>query len=122
MRVPSTHNVGSFGAGHRHAADRSTGAPGADHGPIVEETAPGTSPRRERQFSEHQFAERRSSENLANAQALRLGLAAQMLTTQPVTGAIPPLPLSPSARGAARYATTALGVDQAIRLGFIRTI
>ncbi len=62
--------------------------------------------------------ERRSSETLANAAALRLGLAAQMLTTQRETVTF--MPLAPETRAAARYATVSEGSAQAGTLGFSR--
>lgn len=65
--------------------------------------------------------ERRSSEARANAQALHLGIAAQMWSTQPSHDAAIVLPLPPVARMAARYASTAQGVNQAASMGFART-
>lgn len=65
--------------------------------------------------------ERRSSEALANAQALHLGIAAQMWTTQPAHDDALLLPLPPVARMAARYATIAQGLNQAASMGFART-
>lgn len=65
--------------------------------------------------------ERRSSEARANAQALHLGIAAQMWTTQPIQDEAVALPLPPVARMAARYASTAQGLDQPASMGFART-
>lgn len=64
--------------------------------------------------------ERRSSEARANAQALHLGIAAQMWSTQPAHNDAHVLPLPPVARMAARYASTAQG-HQAASMGFART-
>lgn len=65
--------------------------------------------------------ERRSSETRANAQALHLGIAAQMWSTQPSGEEPLVLPLPPIARMAARYASTAHGLDQTTSMGFART-
>lgn len=64
--------------------------------------------------------ERRSSEARANAQALHIGIAAQMWSTQPTNDDVLVLPLPPVARMAARYASTAQG-HQAVSMGFART-
>lgn len=64
--------------------------------------------------------ERRSSEARANAQALHIGIAAQMWSTQPTNDDVLVLPLPPVARMAARYASTAQG-HQAASMGFART-
>ncbi|MEM1285446.1 MAG: hypothetical protein ACFB01_12520 [Cohaesibacteraceae bacterium] len=111
MRISSSGSVRHFPAGQSTSAGQSRDTR-SEEAFAIEETSPAAPHHRER----------RSSENLANAQALRLGLAAQMLTTRPANDTTPSLPVPPAARGAARYATTAQGVDQAIRLGFIRTI
>lgn len=64
--------------------------------------------------------ERRSTEARANAQALHLGIAAQMWSTQPARDNGMVLPLSPIARTAARYTFMAEG-DRAASMGFART-
>jgi hypothetical protein len=67
-------------------------------------------------------AERRSSESLANAAALRLGIAAQMLASHAAGERSPSvLPTGPATRGAARYASTAQGLGQTWSMGFSRT-
>lgn len=67
--------------------------------------------------------ERRSSEGMANAASLRLGIAAQMLASyETMKGDGMVLPTHPAMRMAARYATTAEGLAQANSLGFSRTI
>lgn len=66
------------------------------------------------------FQERRSAEALANAQALHLGIAAQMWSTQPERDKAGMLPLPPVARTAARYASMAQG-PQSASMGFART-
>ncbi len=67
--------------------------------------------------------ERRSSEGMANAAALRLGIAAQLLVSHEADRASEMvLPTHPAMRMAARYASTAEGLAQANTLGFSRTV
>ncbi|MEO0383520.1 MAG: hypothetical protein AAF234_08220 [Pseudomonadota bacterium] len=67
--------------------------------------------------------ERRSTESMANAAALRLGIAAQMLTSHQVMDEdVLVLPSHPAMRSAARYASTAEGLAATDTLGFSRTI
>ena len=68
------------------------------------------------------FAERRSSEAMLNGNALRLGIAAQMLasTTQSLPTNLMPLP--PVARTAARYESTSQGLGRSHSMGFSRTV
>ncbi|MFK7792279.1 MAG: hypothetical protein AB8B88_06370 [Devosiaceae bacterium] len=67
--------------------------------------------------------ERRSSETTANAAALRLGVAAQMLASRTAHDSdVLVLPSHPAMRMAARYASTAEGVAPTSTLGFSRTI
>lgn len=67
--------------------------------------------------------ERRSSETMANAAALRLGIAAQMLASRDfVDEDVLVLPSHPAMRSAARYASTAEGLAPTDTLGFSRTI
>jgi hypothetical protein len=66
--------------------------------------------------------ERRSSETLANANALRLGIAAQMLSSHEGLASSNVLPTHPSMRMAARYATTLEGAATLGSLGFERRI
>lgn len=66
--------------------------------------------------------ERRSSESMANAAALRLGIAAQMLAShEGVDEDVLVLPTHPAMRSAARYASTAEGLAPTATLGFSRT-
>lgn len=69
-----------------------------------------------------QQTERRSSETLANANALRLGIAAQMLASHEALQAANVLPTHPSMRMAARYATTSEGAAPLGSLGFSRSV
>jgi len=67
--------------------------------------------------------ERRSTETTANAAALRLGIAAQMLASHQVMDEdVLVLPSHPAMRSAARYASTAEGLAATDTLGFSRTI
>ncbi|MFN3226204.1 MAG: hypothetical protein ACE360_08140 [Hyphomicrobiales bacterium] len=66
--------------------------------------------------------ERRSSESMANAAALRLGIAAQMLASrESMDEDVLVLPSHPAMRSAARYASTAEGLAPTATLGFSRT-
>jgi hypothetical protein len=78
--------------------------------------------------------ERRSGEAMQNANALRLGIAAQMLASRlsetssahhsgGMPGGLPlALPLPPMARMSARYASVAEGQAQPASMGFSRQI
>ncbi|MFN3170346.1 MAG: hypothetical protein ACE37E_06610 [Hyphomicrobiales bacterium] len=67
--------------------------------------------------------ERRSTETTANAAALRLGIAAQMLASRDfVDEDVLVLPSHPAMRSAARYASTAEGLAPTDTLGFSRTV
>ncbi|MBO6675925.1 MAG: hypothetical protein JJ908_12705 [Rhizobiales bacterium] len=66
--------------------------------------------------------ERRSSESMANAAALRLGIAAQMLAShEGMDDGVLVLPTHPAMRSAAHYASTAEGLAPTATLGFSRT-
>lgn len=72
-------------------------------------------------------SERRSGEALANANALHLGVAAQMLASHQALRAEASahrqvLPTHPAMRMAARYASTAEGLAPTATLGFSRTV
>lgn len=98
----------------KHAGPATIASGTVDHdGPSIEPIEPA----RPRSMPQ----ERRSSEARANAQALHLGIAAQMWTTQPIHDEAVVLPLPPVARMAARYASTAQGLDQPASMGFART-
>ncbi|MEM6382707.1 MAG: hypothetical protein AAF739_08545 [Pseudomonadota bacterium] len=71
------------------------------------------------QDQEHR--ERRSNETVANAAALRLGLAAQLFASHEPMQSVPVLPLAPAARAAARYAQTQHGLGLPVSMGFVRT-
>lgn len=67
--------------------------------------------------------ERRSTETMANAAALRLGIAAQMLASREgMDEDVLVLPSHPAMRSAARYTSTAEGLAATDTLGFSRTI
>jgi hypothetical protein len=67
--------------------------------------------------------ERRSTETTANAAALRMGIAAQMLSSrEAIDEDVLVLPSHPAMRSAARYASTAEGLAPVDTLGFSRTI
>jgi hypothetical protein len=68
-------------------------------------------------------SERRSTETTANAAALRLGIAAQMLASRETLDEdVLVLPTHPAMRSAARYASTAEGLAATDTLGFSRTV
>jgi hypothetical protein len=61
-------------------------------------------------------------ESMANAAALRLGIAAQMLASREALDEdVLVLPTHPAMRSAARYASTAEGLAPTATLGFSRT-
>lgn len=70
----------------------------------------------------HAPRERRSAETLANANALRLGIAAQMMASFGQQAGQATLPTHPAMRMAARYASTAEGAAPLSSLGFSRTL
>lgn len=77
-------------------------------------------------YNQNHQRERRSLEARANANALHLGVAAQMLHSRagssPLNGGATLLPLPPMARIAARYASTANGLNPSVHMGFVRTV
>lgn len=110
MITPSIRQIGFHGATSTKA-ERDVGAVESDAFRI--EPVSRANPR----------SERRSNESLANAAALRLGIAAQMLASRDIIDeTMLVLPSHPAMRSAARYASTAEGLAPTGTLGFSRTI
>lgn len=110
MITPPIRQIGFYGASS-NKAERDAGAVESDA--LRVEPVRRTNPR----------SERRSNESLANAAALRLGIAAQMLASREIIDEdVLVLPSHPAMRSAARYASTAEGLAATDTLGFSLTI
>lgn len=115
MITPPIRQIGLHGAYSKKAARDA----GVDSDAFRVEPVRRATPRQTYQ----QPNERRSTESMANAAALRLGIAAQMLASREIMDEdVLVLPSHPAMRSAARYASTAEGLAATDTLGFSRTI